>query len=442
MTNKIKTRHYQPSSELIKRNSQDFTRTVGLEKAIGKSLLADPESEMLHNPALIGSSHGQIDEILLTIPSYAFEGGIENPYWQVFSDLIKKLPKYTKFIIVTHESVKEAFKNWLSSEQFDLSRFRVLALPPHLHFSVWAEDGYVIAKNGSETYFVEPFSFPRYADSMIADTVNNFSEYQLTQAPLYFQGGNVLIGDDFFLIGADYPKNSLKYVGSVIVPNQGETPTNLVKRLYNEYLDKNRKLIYVGSKKSVPSELKRETSINGETWKEIIYFGNHEGTVQPLFHIDMFITLAGKDETGKYTVLVGDPKLACQTLGQEVPETAMVEVFDSIAKQFSEYNFRVVRNPIPLVYVDDIERKERTWYFATSNNALVEIYTGTKRVFLPTYGHGNWTELVATDNKNKEIWEALGFEVVQLGDFHPFAENLGAVHCIKKYLKRSDKGIA
>jgi hypothetical protein len=30
----------------------------------------------------------------------------------------------------------------------------------------------------------------------------------------------------------------------------------------------------------------------------------------------------------------------------------------------------------------------------------------------------------------------LGFSVQMLGDFHPFAENLGAVHCMKKYLAR------
>ena len=209
-----------------------------------------------------------------------------------------------------------------------------------------------------------------------------------------------------------------------------------MKRLYNEYLDKNRQVIYVGSKEKVPPESVREITINGEKWKETVYYGNDLGTVQPLFHIDMFITLAGKDDTGKYTILIGDPKMAYQTLGQPLPDMAMVEVFDSIERQLAENNFRVVRNPMPLAYVDDTDKKERIWYFATSNNALVEIYKHTKKVFLPTYGHGNWPELVATDNLNKEIWESLGFTVIQLADFHPFAENLGAVHCIKKYLRR------
>ena len=35
------------------------------------------------------------------------------------------------------------------------------------------------------------------------------------------------------------------------------------------------------------------------------------------------------------------------------------------------------------------------------------------------------------------LWRSLGYDVVRLGDFHAFAVNLGAVHCIKKYLERT-----
>jgi hypothetical protein len=86
------------------------------------------------------------------------------------------------------------------------------------------------------------------------------------------------------------------------------------------------------------------------------------------------------------------------------------------------------------VYADDVARRERWWYFATANNALLSGAT----VYLPTYGHGAWPELAATDEANGRIWAGLGYEVVYLADFHPFAENLGAVHCIKKYLARAD----
>jgi hypothetical protein len=61
---------------------------------------------------------------------------------------------------------------------------------------------------------------------------------------------------------------------------------------------------------------------------------------------------------------------------------------------------------------------------------------GRNMVLIPSYGHGPYSHLEATDARNREIWEELGFEVRLLGDFHPFAQGLGAVHCIKKYLAR------
>jgi len=152
----------------------------------------------------------------------------------------------------------------------------------------------------------------------------------------------------------------------------------------------------------------------------------------------MFLTLAGRTQQGNYQILVGDPRMAAEILNVPLWPHSMAEVYDNIASGLQKLGFDVIRNPLPLVYVDDPSEKTRYWYFATANNALVQIPQsgGQKIVWLPTYGYGEWQSLAATDQKNKEIWEGLGFEVRMLGDFHPFAENLGAVHCIKKYLGR------
>lgn len=156
---------------------------------------------------------------------------------------------------------------------------------------------------------------------------------------------------------------------------------------------------------------------------------------RPLFHIDMFISLVGKNANGQYTVLVADPQLAADILNEPLPEGAMQEVFNDIAAQLTILGFNVIRNPIPMAYDDDDSEKTRYWYFATSNNVILQ--DTPKVVWIPTYGHGVWSSLAATDARNKEIWENLGYEVRQLADFHPFAANLGAAHCIKKYLART-----
>lgn len=439
VTAPIAERHYPKVPGLIRRTRGDMSAEAIARRSAERSVVLESRPR---NPQLISSAHGYIRELLLTIPAYAGESpvaGQRNPLADVYRDLLQKLPKTTALIVMTHQAIASTVQLWLDAAGFPEAR--VVVVPDHLHFSIWAEDGYVIVKDGAsgETFFLEPYEFPRYGDGLIADFVSHQTDFKDTQAPLYFQGGNVLVGDDFFFIGGDYPANSLRYINNVILPNAGESPADAVRRLYREYMDGQRTLHYIGSTVQVPAQTERQITVNGESWTELLYLGNRPGTVQPLFHIDMFLTLAGRDAAGRYQVLVGDPRLAATLLGVRLWPHAMVNVFDNIAEELRRRGFAVTRNPLPLAYVDDASTKERIWYFATANNALVQIpQAGVRDVWLPSYGFGNWTSLSVTDTGNRQIWESLGFQVHMLGDFHPFAENLGAVHCIKKYLARGD----
>jgi hypothetical protein len=102
--------------------------------------------------------------------------------------------------------------------------------------------------------------------------------------------------------------------------------------------------------------------------------------------------------------------------------------------------FEVIRNPLPYTFYDEWDRDDgiwvRRWYFATSNNALVEVAGDVRQVWLPTYGYGAWEQMERTDKANAKVWADLGFTVRQLPDFHPLAQWSGAVHCVKKYLRR------
>lgn len=430
-----KTRHYEAVEELVTRTEGDVSPAFVRARAAVEPLVESLRAARPAQPRLVGSAEGSIDRLLLTIPSYAVRS---RPLADVYQHLLGQLAPAVEIVALTHESVHDDVSAWMTESGHPDAA--LVSAPDHLNFSVWAEDGYVVVTDadGAGTYLLEPFSFPRFGDSLIADFVANATNVENTQAPLYFQGGNVLIGDDFFLIGADYPANSLDYVQGIVTPAPGETPAGLVRRLYGEYLDSERELFYVGSTIPVPEEQARTFRLDGQDWTELVYLGNGPGTAQPLFHIDMFISLAGRGEDGRYRLLVGDPRQAADILEQPVRPHAMVEVFDNVARTLERMGFEVHRNPLPLVYVDDERSRERRWYFATSNNALVEDRPDRgPTVYLPTYGYGAWSSLAATDEANRAIWEELGFSPVALGDFHPFAENLGAVHCIKKYLARS-----
>lgn len=435
MAEPLVQRHYPVIDGLVRRTQADVSREASEAQLAARAALGLDEGGPV-SPRLVSSAHGRLERMLLTIPAYAVQesGGLANPLAAAYRDLVAKLPGDLSWLVLTHRSVEDEVRTWFEGRQLDLVTMR-----DHLHFSVWAEDGYVAVEDADsgETVLVEPFEFPRYGDALIADAVANGSDLEHSQAPLYFQGGNVLVGDDFFLIGADYPANTLRYIGRVLATSAGEAPATEVLRLYREYLDTSRDLHVVGSTIPVLQEQARPIEVAGEPWTEFVHLGNGPGTAQPLFHIDMFLTLAGRDSSGRYRILVGDPSRAADLLGVPLWPHALQEVFDNVAQGLARLGFAVIRNPLPLAYVDDPARRERTWYYATANNALVQIADDSRRVWLPAYGFGGWSALEVTDEANVELWRSLGFEPTLLTDFHPFAENLGSVHCIKKYLARS-----
>lgn len=385
-------------------------------------------------PELVPSADGSISEILLTLPAYA----TSELFMPVYEDLMQKLPDGVRFVILTQRRIADEVARRVQ-ELGLTSRTTLLRGPDEVAFSIWAEDGYVFVHGEDGAgYFVEPFVFRRRGDALVADLVTSGTALRMYQAPLYFQGGNVLVGDDFFLIGGDYVTETIQSGVLDIDPDATlDEQLLVVAQAYRTYLDHSRTPGIVASRVPVPSEASAEVTVKGQQWTDNFYLGNDpNGTVQPIFHIDMFISLAGRASNGSYRLLVGDPRLAAEILETEVPPYSMVEIFDDIAEQLAESGFEVIRNPLPLVSVADRRSRTRDWYFATANNALVEVDGDRRCVWLPSYGHTAWPELEKTDEANAAVWQGLGFETHLLGDFHPFAQRLGAVHCIKKYLGR------
>lgn len=158
-------------------------------------------------PSLVATADGAIGRMLLTIPAYAVREpspATSNPYAVAYRDLLAKLPSTTELVVLTHEAVQTSVAEWLAgSGRTDTST--LVATDDFLGFSIWAEDGYVVVTDDGRPAFVEPAAFGRYGHALVADHVSEAADMGLFQAPLYLQGGNVLVGDDFFLIGLDYP---------------------------------------------------------------------------------------------------------------------------------------------------------------------------------------------------------------------------------------------
>ncbi|MBX0332262.1 hypothetical protein K3G39_03345 [Pontibacter sp. HSC-14F20] len=437
-TRPIRTRHYRLIEELANESRQDLPEPGMRRRAIAMTLLQQ-YSQLPDKPSLVPSAEGTLEAMVFTIPAYVLRH-VDNPLWKVYSDMFLKLPTYTEFHLLVPDdgNTRQQLESWFKDHGL-LQRCQFHEVPEHIKLLIWAEDDYEIVQhkaNGRYT-LVQPHSHRRAADDYTGYFLSKSLGLNRVKTPLYFEGGNLLVGDDFFLMGADYIVDSMLDLKGVLLPEDQTLATEELARLFSRYLDHDRKFLTVGSLLYVPHEKEQEFEMDGETWTETFHTKNVEGTVQPLFHIDMFITLAGRNRAGKYQVLVGDTRMASELLGENLSYYGMPHVFDDVAALLERQGFEVIRNPLPLTYVDNPEEKRRDWYYATSNNAVVEIKSATdKTVWLPTYGHGNWEYLQKTDEANKEVWEQLGFKVIQLQDFHPFAEKSGALHCIKKYLRR------
>ena len=461
-----------PNAPLHRRTESDDLRQ-GLLAPQAKLLRQKVVVPGLQEPSLISSFAGSIERILLCFPSWAVQ---DDDFVKAYQSLIGALRVGTRFIVVHHASIAGEIAPWFFLAGHDQSKVTFISLPDYVTLTDWAEDAYVALLDARDDsrYLMEPWEFRRVGDALIADSVEEFSDIKASQAPLIFQGGNCLVGDDFWLLGKDYFVDSMRLIGGARAPVQvplGEDTEVFVKGLFASYVDKQRKLVLVGSDDPLGFQSYAGAKAGSSYFLDIV--GNGAGTYQPIFHIDMFITLLGKNSTGSFEVLVGSPAMADQLLGTSSPY-GLNSVYDDIAASLEQLGVSVIRNPLvhratlgetfTLMELEDIAAQPgyeelvaaidelkglgaaetskvriRDWHHITWNNCLVENSQAKGRhVYLPTFGYGRNADLATVDGAMQQLWAGLGFTVHLLGDFNKFAERQGVVHCIKKYLDRGD----
>ncbi len=427
----------------------------------------------LSSPTLVSSCDGAIERILLCFPaSLAVRTEMEAGYRSV----VAALRKGTQFVVAHNVSVGSLVAGWFHAAGHGPEAVSYVPIPDFVSLTDWAEDPYVVVADADDGahYLMEPWEFGRGGDALVADYVEEYADLRATGSPLIFQGGNCLVGDDFWLLGTDYFADTVNLLGRdrppVALP-EGTGLTDSARELFRQYVDADRRLVLVGTRRAIPLEALHGSRAGDDFFLDLATDG--AGTFQPILHIDMFVTLIGRDGSGAFQVLVGSPALADELLGISSP-FALAEVYDAIAADFASMGFAVRRNPLvhhPTVTravefsallqqaeqpgsdehleravrqlaeagaTDSSTIQVRSWHHITWNNCLVENSSSYGRhVYLPTYGHGDRAHLSVIDRHMTELWQELGFEVHLLADFNPFAERQGVVHCIKKYLSRS-----
>jgi hypothetical protein len=466
MIDSVLYRTLVPDAPLHRRTDADPGTAHARERQIAIRSAGAPVPG-LEKPRLTSSWQGRIEQLLFCFPAWATGDPATSAGYR---SVLSAMRPGTEFVVVHSPQQRGTVEGWF--RQAGHTEVTYVPLPEYVSFTDWAEDGYVALTDASDgtTYLVEPWQFLRAGDALIADAVEEYTDVRAAQAPLVFQGGNCLIGDDFWLLGTDYFADSVRLLQGgrppVAVP-EGADLDAVVRGLFHDYVDATRELRLVGTRRpiAVPDFAGRR---EGDEWF-LDLPSDGVGTYQPVFHIDMFVTLAGR-RGDRFTMLVGDPSMADSMLGTRSPY-GLADAYDQIARTFAGAGMDVVRTPLvhrptrgrsfsvaelrrigegdaALLQAvaeltasgadDDTAVTVRSWHHVTWNNCLVEdSATAGRHVYLPTYGAGA-PDLAALDAHMATLWEGLGFTVHRLADFGSFARRQGVVHCIKKYLRRAD----
>lgn len=354
---------------------------------------------------LNSSIDGIIDHLLLCVPTDE-----ASEFAAAYAVLIASLPLQTEITILAQTGAEPLIKTW----PCDLETREGLTIMDagDAPMTGWACDLILpgVDAQGEACLLATP-KIDRREDARLPDVLSRHSAMKMVKADIPFEGGNILIGQDHILVGADSPEIAQLDFG-------------------------NREIISIDAP-DCPEEISHPAMRGDEQWQQIFHYHNKSGTRQPIFHIDMFMTLAGKDADGRERILVGDPAMAAEILETPLHPLALAQHFDAIADDLTATGFAVIRNPLPMIYMDNVEKCRRTWFYASSNNLLMQRSKAAGDiVWMAQYGHDNWSELAKTDAANLRIWQDLGYDVRMIADGQRLAENLGGLHCLTNVLKR------
>jgi hypothetical protein len=292
-----------------------------------------------------------------------------------------------------------------------------------LAFRRWAQDPFLVLKFQDWTILLDSLHNRRLCDFFLPLEVAQQAGPQFLVKPtrLYLEGGNILRGQSCVFVGED-----------LIVENQqrlGFSALEVLQELRNVLGVE--AILPVGYGKDV-TRLK----VDG---------GEGVTTRQPLFHLDMFMSLGGIDAaSGQEVIFLARPSL-CATILSEAnvakvfaseAEAQADGLFSVIADQLTAAEFKVIS--LPIFFYDNATF---SW-----NNCLVEVSADRKTVYLPSYQSAHDPEKLnpafrCLEEKVTAVYGSQGFEVVWFRNgrfFRTLARHGGSLHCAVKVMGRTE----
>lgn len=292
----------------------------------------------------------------------------------------------------------------------------------------WAQDPVFVATDASgSNILLSPNQASNFTTFFFGREVSLGTSMLEKTIPLIFQGGNLLNDDSTLYVGAD---DLLSATQSVFGKVDGET-LPYMRSFYQKCFGA-RQVVWVGDT-TFSSVIDDTPNFPG-------------GQYQPVYHLDMFMTLGGIiEENGeeKELIFVGEQQLVTDlspnVLAQAPVIGRMGQALDQAATQLQATRIKgrrtkIVRVPLPLYVLQAVDSGLEGEYLSY-NNCQMEITESGKTIYLPAYPA---KPLSGYDEAAAEVFRANGFKVVWVqGHFvQSSIEAQYSLNCLTKILRR------
>lgn len=403
-----------------------------LRDSIAPTLMQKLRVPIAHHSRALSSVYGKIEQVLLSIGGdYQSVSPIrlQNFYKEIF----KAFSDRVSFVVMGHfgKDSEQELRDALTREGLDPDLVQIhtpLADASETEIpkqqGVFVQDPFVVMESQhGDTLLLEPYRGQLPSNAFLAEQFADATGYALLPTRYLLEGGNILVGDDYVLIGRNLLERNRKKFFPDMDPKAAEL---IITRDLRRALGM-RYLYWIGSEQPLVHPL--------------VDWSGPEA-LQPFYHIDFFLTLGGKSKKGEEIILLAeidivsfDPKLSpAQLHALSALNTALKAVKDQLqAYSDGHQGPRFLIEEIPMSGKVTGEGDDISFVPYSYNNAQVEWYHGISRIYLPKFP--NREEL---ENRMRENLPGLGFTRIAFieYDFEMFAIRKGGLHCLTNVLRR------
>lgn len=374
----------------------------------------------------LSSVYGKIDQILLAYIGQE-ENILNSQVDRRYAKLFEAFGDRVSFVVLGNFAQKEGdrFKSHLADIGFDPRLIQIhtpMTRQGHQHLE-FVQDPFVIMEtHDKEPVILEPYQAYLLENGYLAEQFADVTGYGVLPTRYHLEGGNILVGDNYALIGRNLlERNRLDFYPELPLEEAEKRITEEFQRLLGM-----RYIFWIGN--ALPEDFPLEDLAGPEKQ-------------QPFYHIDLFLTLAGKDTYGDEIILLAEiddnaiDKDVAQVKALQQMATALNAVkgqIEKISKAMAGPRFNVVE--IPMSGKFPVPGDAKTFVPYSYNNAQVECYHGISRIYLPDFPDSE-----AHKADLQKTLHGLGFKrpVFIEHAFDVYATKKSGLHCITKVLKRS-----